>query len=273
MQPGRHPALVDPGATTEHGGDLAPDRHRVRGLAPGEHDGQRLVLGGKVAVARRVDVADLEEPCTDAPMRFVEGDGSEQAGTQRCAQHALVGHQRVGDRDRRSVEPRFGERVGCEERVRHRLGDAEPEQHVAQDPPALLAHRQAPVVGRGRHPRAEPVVAVVAGDLLDHVDLGGRVETPGRQGDGSGVARAGDGVADRVEQLRQVVGVEVGAEDPIDVGDAHLDGAVLGREVLTAGVDRAGVDDEVRAGFGEQFGKPGDRRRHAVRVDAALEPL
>ena len=90
----------------------------------GEHDAERLVLVGQLARARRVDVADLEQRDAGAAVRLVEGDRPQQPGPQRRAQHALLGDERVGDAQRVAVEPGPRQRVGREERVRHRLGDA-----------------------------------------------------------------------------------------------------------------------------------------------------
>ena len=219
VQTGGHPALVDASTDAERRGDLAPHRHRGRRLLPGQHDAQHLVLVGQVARAGRVDVPDLEQPRVRATVRLVERDRPQQAGPQRRAQHALLVDERVGDADARPVEAGLRERVGGEERVRHRLGDAETEQHLAQPAPTLLQARQATVHRGARHRLADPVVAEVAGDLLDHVDLGVAVGTPRRQRDGAGVTGARDGEADRIEQRRQVVGGEGGAEDPVDLAD------------------------------------------------------
>ena len=93
---------------------------------------------------------------------------------------------------------------------------------VAQPAPALLAHRQSSVDARCRNGLADAVVAVVAGDLLDDIDLFRAVGPPARQGDRAHVTGAGDRVADWVEQRRQVVRCEIGAEDPVDLGDADL---------------------------------------------------
>ena len=53
--------LVDPRTEAHRRGDLAPHLHRRRGVATGEHDGELLVLVGQLAIAGRVDVADLEQ--------------------------------------------------------------------------------------------------------------------------------------------------------------------------------------------------------------------
>ncbi len=86
-----------------------------------------------------------------------------------------------------------------------------------------------------------------------------------------GLAGSRDRVADRIEQRREVVGAQVRAEDPVHRADPDRHRAVFARKVLAAGVDRTGVHDDVGTGLGEQLDEPGDRRRHAVRVDAAIE--
>ena len=125
---------------------------------------------------------------------------------------------------------------------------------------------------RPRHPRDDVGVAVVAPDLLDDVDLLGRVRPPRRQRhvhDGAGPV---DGVADRVEQPGQVAGREVGAEDAVDVGDAHGAASLPRRQGVGAGVDRSGVHHQVGARLAEQLDEAGDAAVDAIGVDAALEP-
>ena len=66
--------------------------------------------------------------------------------------------------------------AGREERHRHRLGEPEPDEHAPQ-PPTIAAGASVEATGvrRRRDRPGDPLVAVVAGDLLDHVDLGRRV--------------------------------------------------------------------------------------------------
>ncbi len=111
----------------------------------------------------------------------------------------------------------------------------------------------------------------MTGHLLDDVDFLGRVESPRRKDDRARVTGTRHRETDGIEQRREVVGGQVGAEDPIHGTDANVETAVLGGKVLGAGVDATGVHDDVRAGLGEQFDETGDGRRHAVRIDAALE--
>ena len=75
----------------------------------------------------------------------------------------------------------------AEERVRHDLRDAEPQQDLADLTAALLSDGQVTVERRCRHPLADPVVALVAGHLLDDVDLAVTVGPPRRQRHGARV--------------------------------------------------------------------------------------
>ncbi len=78
-------------------------------------------------------------------------------------------------------------------------------------------------------------------------------------------------VADRVEQRGEVVGGDVGAEYPVDLGDPDLDRPIGLRQLVGAFVDRAGVHGEVRTRLAEQFDEPGDGGGHPVGVDASFE--
>ena len=160
---------------------------------------------------------------------------------------------------------------GREERVGHRLGDAEAEQHLAGESTPVLTHAQLAVHHGLGHRLAQTVVAVVASDLLDHVDLVGRVEPPSRQHDIAGVAAAGHRVSDRVEQGRQIVCAQLGAEDAVDGADANRDRPVFDRKTVAAGVDGSGMHHEVRTRLREQLDEASDRQRHPVGVDATLE--
>ena len=86
------------------GGELAATRQPPRRLGAGEDHAEHLALIGELTGARWVDVADLEQRHTGASMRFVEGHGPEQPGTQRRTQDVLVGDERVGDPQHRAVE-------------------------------------------------------------------------------------------------------------------------------------------------------------------------
>ena len=227
---------------------------------------------GSSTGSRRVDVTDLEQGDAGAAMRLVEGDGAQQARPQRRAQHALLGDEWVGDAQGVAVEAGHRQRVRRQERVRHGLGDAQPEQHGAQLATPLLGHRQPAVQRRAGHDLTDAVVAVHPGDLFDDVDLLGAVGAPRGDRHGPHVATARHGEPDRVEQRREVVGTERCAEDPVDRADAHRARAVGRRERSAARVDRTGVDDEFGARLGEQLDEAGDRRVDPVRVDAALEP-
>ena len=92
-----------------------------------------------------------------------------------------------------------------------------------------------PVVAARGSVRPSGAVAVVAGDLLDHVDLGGRVVAPRRDLDVDVVARGGGGEADRIEQLLDPRRTDVGAEEPGD--PRRCAPARVGRSGSVAGGD------------------------------------
>ena len=70
-----------------------------------------------------------------------------------------------------------------EERIRHRLVDAEAQQDTAQMAAARLHRRKVAVHCRLRHGLADLAVAVLAGHLFDDVDFARAVESPRRDAD------------------------------------------------------------------------------------------
>ena len=120
---------------------------------------------------------------------------------------------------------------------------------------------------------ADAVVPVHAGDLFDDVDLLGAVRPPRRDGDVADVAVAGHGEADRIEQGREVGGGERRADDAVDLRHAHRARPLLRRQRPAAGVDGAGVDDEIRTRLTEQLDEAGDGRVDDVRIGAPLEAM
>ncbi len=111
----------------------------------------------------------------------------------------------------------------------------------------------------------------MARHLLDHVDLFGGVEPPTGQHDLTGVAVAGDRVADRVEEPRQIVAGQLGPEHAVHCTDAYLGAALRGGEALGARINRTGVHHEIGARLRKQLDESGDSQRHPVGIDAALE--
>jgi hypothetical protein len=143
MQPGQAGvALLDVQRvrTTEGGEDLDQHRHGGRTLTAREHHGEHLALVGEHGIRRAVDVPDLEQRHVVRPVRCVVGDGLEEARPERAAQDALLGHQGVGDGQPAAVQPRPLQVARGQERIGHRLADAQPVQHVAHLAPAGL-HR------------------------------------------------------------------------------------------------------------------------------------
>ena len=86
-------------------------------------------------------------------------------------------------------------------------------------------------------------VAVVPGDLLDHIDLGLAVGPPGRNVDGLDTAGdfRTDAEPDRVQQRGDRVVREVGSEDGVDARGAHVDLTVFVGQALSGHVDDAVV--------------------------------
>ena len=83
---------------------------------------------------------------------------------------------------------------------------------------------------------------------------------------------AGDGVADRVEQRREVVGRELCPEDPVDLADPHVGRPLLDGQRLAARVGGAGVHRQLGAGLARAARRTGRPPVASRRVDAALEP-
>ena len=165
--------LVDAQRVDQH----EPDLDGRPGVAPGEHHAEHLALVGELLAVgwRQEGLADLEEPDVVAAMRHVVGDALEQSGAQRRPQDGLLGSQGVGQRDADVGEARAGQVVGCEERQRHGLVEADTEHGLAHQPPGLLAGCERTGPDARRDPPRDVAVAEVTGDLLDHVDLGGGV--------------------------------------------------------------------------------------------------
>ena len=125
---------------------------------------------------------------------------------------------------------------------------------------------------RLRHRLPDPVVAVVAGDLLDDVDLGLAVGSPRRQGDAARVAVAGHRVPDRIEEAGELVGAERGSEDPVDLGDPHVREPLRWRQGLASHVGDTSVHHQIGTRLAQQLGEPGDSPDDPIRVDTSLEP-
>ena len=131
-----HLAVLDASAGDgELLGDELPQVDRLGGVAPGEHRAEALALVGEVGVGRRrpvEGVADLEEADAVVAVRPVVGDRADQTGQQRGAQHRLLGHERVGDRDAVVGQAAGGQLAGREERHRHGLGEAAADEERPQ---------------------------------------------------------------------------------------------------------------------------------------------
>ena len=131
-------------------------------------------------------MADLEQVHARVLVRRVVGDGLQQSGEQRRAQHRLLGRQRVGDLDRVGREPRTSQVVGREEARGPRLPHAGTREHVAHPPAVALVVREATHARHRRHRPVDARVAVMAGHLLDDIDLALAVGPPRRNRDVEG---------------------------------------------------------------------------------------
>ena len=140
-----------------------------------------------------------------------------------------------------------------------------PDQQGAEPAPVRLASRETPGRRRPGQRATERRVAVVPGDLLDHVDLGRAVEAPRRDLDVVVVPDRGGREADRVEQLGDARRSQVGAEQAGDPCRAHADGwadpgsapVAHGRTILQR--------------CAEQLGEPAHRQVDDLRVRPLLE--
>ncbi len=272
METRRHALLVDARPDSERRRELAPHGDRRRRFRAGEDDAEHLALVGKLARSRRVDAADLEQRHAGAPVRLVERHGAQQPGAQRRPQHVLVGDERVGDPQHVAVEAGAGELVVGQERRRHHLGDPEPEQHLADAAATLLGRGEVAVQRRQRHALGDVLVAVVAGDLLDDVDLLGRVGSPRRDRHVERLlVAARHGELDRIEQGGDLVAPEVDADDAVDLAAAAptVERCCGGSDSARASTAPAWTTSSGRR-LGQQLDEAGDRRVDAVRVDAPL---
>ena len=169
----------------------------------GQHDGQVLAFVGQGLAGRRgqEDVADLEQADVGKAMAGVERRRFEEAGQHRRAQQRFLGPERVLQLDALGGEAGGGQVGGRHEGERVGLGQAGAEEGVAHRAPPELDRREAAGgLLRAGQGAGDVVVAVVAGDLLDEVDLALAVRPVGGDGvvDGAVGAVAG-GEAQRLE--------------------------------------------------------------------------
>ena len=176
-------------------------------------------------------MTDLVQRHARVAVGLVERDGAQQTGAQRRAQHVLVGNEWVGDPQHLAFQPCPAQLVDGQERRWHHLGDAQPQEHLANLPAAQLDGAEVAVQRRQRHALGDVVVAVVPRHLLDDVDLRCRIGAPARQLDGEGLwVIAGHRESDRVEQAGHLGAGEVDADDPVDLADPHPRMPRLGRQ-------------------------------------------
>ena len=274
VQASGYERLIHSRTKTHRRHEFTPQRHRRSRVLTGERDGERFVLVGQLttSVARRENMADLEQRHAEAAMRFVERDRLQHAGPHRRPEQILADDQWIGDPDRIARQSGGDQLAAAEERVGDGFVEAVTEQNLAQSPAPLLAWAQPAVHRRVGDDLAEVGVAVVAGDFFDDVDLGCTVGSPGRQVDRERIAGAADHrESDRIEQRRDRVGVEGRTEDPVDLTDTCRHRANLVGHRLVAGIDCTVVHHEVGARLAEQFDEAPLGERHPVRIDAPLE--
>ena len=165
------PSTHELGLGLERGIDRLDDPLDVQEAALGDRGDGRPLLG-QIA-AREVDARDLEERDSLGARVDVAAGGLDEARQERGAERGELDRDRLREPPRRVV-------VGAEARGVD-LGEAEPGEDVL-DPAAqlLLAGQRALHLTAGGE-RERHVLEPEAGDLLDDVDLAGRVAgAPGR---------------------------------------------------------------------------------------------
>ena len=194
--------------------------------------GQRGLDRGKVVLARtmcdaragrhgvaavEVDPSLLEQREVAHAAARVPGDRGEQPGQQRGAQVGVGLRQRVGQLDERAARVGLGdaqlvELLGRGERQRQHLGEAERGDRAQRGPP--VADQRVEAAGRRRNgqPEADPVVADVTADLLDHVIRVDKVPTPARRVHRQRVAEHRHRDRGGTQQAGDLVLLDLGAE-------------------------------------------------------------
>ena len=163
-------------------------RRRVRrARPPGARARRGVARRGPIPLfSGEEDVADLEEGHVGPAVVGVGDQGPEQPRQQRRPQDRLLRRQRVLDLDGVRRQPGPGQVVGGQERRGPRLRQPGADQDVGHQPAVALVVVE-PAHGDDRRPGAgDAAVAVVAGHLLDDVDLPLAVGPPRGDGDVEG---------------------------------------------------------------------------------------
>ena len=187
----------------------------------------RLVGRALVLVAEE-DAAHLVELDVGRTVVQVVGDRAQKARDDGAAHLRLVSDQRVhnldGDAATLLGHTEALEVARLREAVGGRLGQAAGAQGGADLAQALLLHGEAAgVVAGGRQGRLDVALAVETHDLLDQVDLAGKVGTVGGGGHREVIARALDRAAQTGQALLHEVVLDRGAAQHADAVGAQGD--------------------------------------------------
>ena len=158
VQPGGRPGLVDARAEAHRAPRprATPPSPPWRRGRPAPRASSSYSSGQLGAVARRIDVADLEQADAGATVRLVERDRLEQpraASTVRSTLSSATSGLVM--RIAWPATPARNEIVVGQERVGHRLVETRAEQHLAQPAAARWTGASRPCIGRLRHGLAE----------------------------------------------------------------------------------------------------------------------
>ena len=127
-------------------GHLSPHAHRRHRVLTGKCD-CRAVRTRRAIRHRRADTHARSRTAQQLGRRCdsLNAIAFRRPWAKRGAQHALLGDQRVDDSQRRTGEPGSCQVVIGQEWIRHRLIDAEAQQHTAQTTAAGLHRRKVAV--------------------------------------------------------------------------------------------------------------------------------
>ncbi len=263
-----------------------PDLDGRPGVGPGHHDAEVLALVGQGLTGERAteDLAHLEQGGAVGAVRLVVGHRLEQPRPQRGAQDRLLGGQGVGQGDGIGGQAAPGEIAGGQEGQRHGLVEAEADEDLSEATTIPLTGGEAAGLGRPRDTGRDAAVAVVAGDLLDDVGLGGRVGSERRHGDG--VQRGGaptavgrqhgggrivadvlDAEADGREVAGDLLAREGRAQQCVHPALAHGDGCAVGQPA----VDGDPSCHQARPRRGQQLGEAASGQVDDLGIGAPLE--
>ena len=219
------------------------------------------------SVTELEDATELVELDAESSMTRVVGDGAEQAGQQRRAQHGLLGGERVGQHQTVGRQPAPLQVTRGEERHRHGLGQTSAHECTSERAAVALSWGQLTGVRRYGHRLRDGRHAVVTCDLLDDVDLDRRVRAPRGHLDPQILARGGAGETDGIQQRDHLGPVQRGAQEAVHPCGSHQDPGRFGQRA--AHVDGGRV--QRRSGdLAQELSEPARRDLAQLRIDAPL---